>query len=195
MNIGGTIWATEIPGDQYWPNYASASRITNSAEFVRHHLATGAYAWARPGGAETEHYTSFGNDGKYPGRLTFPLFSQTNVVILLAESAQVGPTYPGLDLTLTTWVTIESHTTSQYYEIAFASLNRMATERLITRISRVPIEDIIMDNPHHIEAIRSFVSRGLGHMRQHAGKIGAAISMLFPQYGMLASAAGAALQS
>jgi len=180
MNVEGTIYAAELPGNQYWPQYTTPTQLENCLDYKTMKLSEGMYTWARPGGADAEHYTDFGTDQAYPSKLTFPLLSTQKFVVFLGVTSANGETYPGLNLVATIYTTLEVKSNSQYYEHRYADHDLASTQRILHQVSRLPLDMVILENPTHLASIAHFLSRGVSHLKKNAGAIGAALGMLFP---------------
>jgi len=181
LNREGRIYAANLPATYYFGDYLSVQQIESCSEYTSMPLATGAYAWSPPT-TGSDHYTNFGTDGTVPTDLYFRLVSDNRMIVFMSVVSCVGNSFPALDLVLTIWQTIEAKTNSQWYETRYAALDKQRTDRALSIISRVPLEQIIMENPLHLSDIAAFLRRGVGHLRANAGKIGGALSLLFPEY-------------
>jgi len=152
-------------------------------------LKKGAYAWSPINDSRVMHYNNnlqlvTANSNLTNGTVEAANFylDDNNGYIVLLFSASVDPassTYASLNFNVVWASTSEAQNNDPYLDHDFAD---HFTDTYL-RVKDLCARDFpITENPLHWSDVARFVKSGVGFLRSHAGKIGAALSVLFPKF-------------
>jgi len=154
--------------------------LSNNVNTYEGPLKTGFYTFLKVATIDDlnfRSYSEFGSNGVLTD-FAFPLqFGQ--FVAVTAMSQQIGTTFPGFDFILHVTDTLEFQVNDQWYDARVTPNSINDTNEALEILRR---EVQFFENPTHLEKISRFVANAGALVRRHAGRIGSALSMLFPQH-------------
>jgi hypothetical protein len=182
----GTPWYKLIGKDSY-------TDMTNGERFYYDRpFKHGLYTYLAPSQLEDlqfEHMATYDDVAKVATSLHFELMKDRYVVAVMDVSKDGNGTFSGLTFVLNCSYVLEFQTNDPWYEVASANNFPDQVARGIAMVGRMKY---FFENPTHLQKLAS-MARGAGMLlRKHAGKIGGALSALFPAYsGVFGTLAGA----
>jgi hypothetical protein len=195
----GTLQAASFTSSTQWNTYVGNKNIYNTVG-VRNawndRLARGSYSFLHVGDMEDfkfKNYVTMSATAAHPMSCSFPL-SASRFVTISCQDINIGtitnPNFPGIDFDYCATHSIEFQTNDQWYNAVVPSMDHSAMDAAYEIVKH---ETQFFENPDHLARIAAYLG-GLGRsLRTHAGKIGGALSALFPQYAGAFGAVAAAL--
>jgi hypothetical protein len=181
----GSLQAASFDSSAQWKDFIGNKTLSaenNVRNTYRGALKAGSYSFLHIGDEQDlafKHYTGINRQSQLVRSCSFPLNSSRFIAISCVTEAIGTNQFPGLDFELCATHSMELQTNDQWYPAAPPT---MSTPMMESALSKVKLETQFFENPEHLAKIGAFLG-GLGRsFRLHAGKIGGALSVLFPQY-------------
>lgn len=192
----GTIQGASFDQGISWKDTIGVNNLgtmANSRNAFRGQLAKGSYSYLHVSERTELDYKTYCRINSTNGAivsLAFPL-NRDRFVVITAITAMSGSSFPGYDFFLQHTSSLEFQTTDQWYT---ARVSSTPSASVTAALDMVKMETQFFSNPTHLAQIGQFIS-GAGRMlKRHAGKLGGALSVLFPQYSSVFKAVSGALQ-
>jgi hypothetical protein len=195
----GTLQAASFTSSTQWNTYVGNKSLYNAVGLRnawQDGLHKGSYSFLHVGDMEDfkfKNYVTMSPAGAHAMSCSFPL-SASRFIAVTCQDINIGsatvPNFPGIDFDYCVTHSLEFQTNDQWYNAATPTLSREAME---TAYDIVKQETQFFENPDHLARIAAFLG-GMGRtLRTHVGKIGGALSVLFPQYSAAFGAVASAL--
>jgi len=193
----GTLQAASFDEGSSWNELVGLQNLgtlANSRNAYRGQLAKGSYSYLHISERTDLEYRSYVRYDRQSGAIqncSFPL-NKCRFVAVTAVTSLVGPSFPGYDFFLQHTSCLEFQTQDQWYN---ARVSTMPSSEVFVALDLVKLETQFFCNPNHLAQIGQFIS-GAGRMvKRHAGKLGGALSVLFPGYSAVFRTLANAIQS
>lgn len=154
----------------------------------------GMYTFLKPSDSEDVDffpYAKMGANGSTVAECAFPLYRSRYVLSRVASNAYGSPpTYPGLEFLLNLSMVIEFQTNDMWFDAEIPQESCLEVDRARDILRRIPN---FYENSSHLAGLANAARNAGGFLRKHAGKIGGALSLLFPKFSPVFSALAGAL--
>jgi len=199
----GEVYGASVQGSTLRPFYltTTATAITELSSYYSGPLKKGAYAWSPINDFSCMRFnnniqlsTAGSSSNGLVDASNFYLDDNNGYIVLMFSAgldSGTTATYSALNFNVVWASTLEAQNNDPYLEHDFPD---HYTETFL-RVKDLCARDFpISENPLHWSEITRFVKSGVNFLRSHSGKIGAALSVLFPQFAAPIGAVAGAVQ-
>jgi len=177
----GQLYAAQFPMIEQWYTKLTSQTLTACSVKYVGQLATGMYSWLKPSTAQDLSYRpAFELTNGVISGTNYWIDETTTMIVVMATSVAANTgAYPGLDLIISSDFAIEYQTEDVWDEIEYPEITAVQSMAVL---DKVKYYDVFHENPLHMDDLRRYLSTAGSFVKKHAGKIGGALSALFPQH-------------
>lgn len=172
----GTPWET-IVGD------ADLSGLAADVNYFSGVFKKGAYTFLKPSDSEDLDfypYVTLDSGQQSVTSVSFPLLRSRYALFRVQSNPYGVPaTYPGLEYILNQSMVVEFQTNDMWFDAEIPQESCLEVDRARDILRKIPH---FYENSSHLAALANAARNAGGFLRKHAGKIGLALSALFPKF-------------
>lgn len=193
----GFLQAVNMSPGTAWNTLIGENDLSGLAADVNYYSGVfrkGVYTFLKPSDQEDVDfydYVKTDNGGAQISQCAFPLYRSRYAMVRVQSNPYGSPaTYPGLEFILNQSLVIEFQTNDMWFDAEIPQESCLEVERARDILRRIPN---FYENPSHLQNLANAARSAGGFLRKHSGKIGMALSALFPKFSPVFAALSGAL--